>query len=156
MKKKYKFLIKRGVNQSLQSIPYHLKAPLKRILMQDKNTFPDLKKILPGSNFHIAVHIIKNLPKKVLNYVKPHAHNCDEINLILGENGKLTYKVTIEDETYLVSSPSIIYFPRGIYHTAEVVKGRGIYVCIVLSKTYKSSLINKNNKTSAIQLKKHH
>lgn len=146
MKKRYKFLIKKGINQPLQNIPYHLKAPLKRFLMQDNNTFPDLKKILPGSNFHIAVHVINKLPKKVPKYVEPHAHNCDEINLMLSESGKLRYKITVGDETYYVSSPATVYFPRGIYHTAEVVSGKGIYVCIVMSKTYKSSLIKKKQK----------
>lgn len=141
-KKKYSFLIKKGIISPLQNIPYHMKAPLKRILMQDKSTFPDLKNMLPGSNFHIAVHIIKKLPKKVLKYVEPHAHNCDEINLILSESGTLKYRVTFEDETYFVSSPATVYIPRGVKHTAEVVSGTGIYVCIVMSEDYKSSLLN--------------
>ena len=143
MRQRYKFLIKKGLVQPLHNIPYHMRAPLKRLLMQNNNTFPDLRKILPGSNFHIAVHIIKKLPKKIPKYVEPHAHNCDEINLILSESGKLKYKITMENETYYVTSPATVYFPSGIYHTAEVVSGKGVYVCIVLSKTYKSSLLKK-------------
>ncbi|MBI2629716.1 2-isopropylmalate synthase [Candidatus Pacearchaeota archaeon] len=143
MKNKYSFLIKKGLNQPLQNIPYHMKAPLKRILLQDDKTFPDIKTILPGSNFHIAVHIISNLPKKVSQYVKSHSHNCDEINLILSESGKLTYRVIIDKEKYIVSSPAIVYLPRKIPHRVEVVKGKGIYVCIVMSKTYRGSLIKK-------------
>lgn len=133
--------IKKGIVQQLQNIPYHKKAQLKRILMQDDHTFPDIKKILPGSNFHIAAHIVTKLPKRIPNYVEPHAHNCDEINLILSEKGKLKYKITMDDETYIVSSPSTVYIPRGTVHTAQVLSGHGIYLCIIMSKTYKSSLI---------------
>jgi mannose-6-phosphate isomerase-like protein (cupin superfamily) len=114
--------------------------------MQDDSTFPDLKKILPGSNYHIAVHIIKKLPKKVPDYVAYHTHNCDEINLILSENSKLTYEIWLKDEKYTVSSPSIVYIPKGVPHKMKVIKGTGIYVCIIMSKTYKSSLINKKSK----------
>lgn len=142
-KRKYAFLIKKGLNQPLQNIPYHMKAPLKRFLMQDDNTFPDLKKILPGSNFHIAVHIISRLPKKVPEYVQYHAHNSDEINLILSENKKLTYEVFMDNEKYIVSSPSIVYIPKEVPHKMRAIKGKGIYVCIIQCKNYKSSLIKK-------------
>lgn len=139
--KKYKKFIRRGLIQPLQNIPFHHKGPLQRILMQDDKTFPDLKNILPGSNYHIAVHIIKKLPKKIPSYVDFHAHNCDEINLILSESGKLVYEINFEGEKYIVSSPTIFYIPRGVKHKVQVKKGRGVYVCIVMSKTYKSSLI---------------
>jgi mannose-6-phosphate isomerase-like protein (cupin superfamily) len=142
-KKKYNFLIKKGISQPLQNIPYHMKAPLKRFLLQDDSTFPDIKKILPGSNYHIAVHMIKKLPKKVPEYVQYHSHKCDEINIILSESSKLTYEMWFEDEKYLVSSPSIVYIPKGIPHKMKAIKGKGIYVCIVMSKTYKSSLVKK-------------
>jgi mannose-6-phosphate isomerase-like protein (cupin superfamily) len=144
MKKgKYAFLIKKGIDEPLENIPYHMKAPLKRFLMQDDSTFPDIKKILPGSNYHIAVHIIGKLPKKVPDYVNYHTHNCDEINLILSESSKLTYEIWLEDEKYIVSSPSIVYIPKGVSHKMKVIKGKGIYVCFIMSKTYKSSLMNK-------------
>ena len=144
MGSKYKKFIKKGIYQPLQNIPFHNKATfLKRLLMQDKSTFPDLKRILPGSNYHIAVHIINKLPKKVPKYVEPHIHNCDEINLILSEKGKLVYKITMGNESYTVSSPSIVYVPRRVAHTAEAVRGKGIYFCIVMSKSYKDSLVKE-------------
>ena len=140
--KKYQKFLRKGIIQPLQNIPFHHKGPLQRILMQDDTTFPDLTSILPGSNYHIAVHIIKKLPKKVPPYVDFHAHNCDEINLILSESGKLVYEINFEDkEKYKVSSPAIFYIPRGVKHKVQVKKGSGVYVCIVMSKTYKSSLI---------------
>jgi len=138
--KKSEIFIKKGLNQPLQNIPFHMKAPLRRILMQDDSTFPDYKKILPGSNFHIAVHVISRLPKKVPDYVQFHAHKCDEINLILSEGNKLTYEIESEQKKYIVSSPSIVYIPRGVRHKMKVIRGKGIYVCIVMSKNYKNSL----------------
>jgi hypothetical protein len=142
-KKKYAFLIKKGITQPLENVPYHMKAPLKRILMQDDSTFPDLKKILPGSNYNIAVHIVKKLPKKVPEYVKYHSHNCDEINLILSEKGKLTYEIFLGNEKYIVSSPAIIYLPKKLKHKMRAIKGSGIYVCIIMSKNYNNSLLKR-------------
>jgi len=140
---KYKQFIKKGVAHPLESVPFHHKAPLKRILMQDEKACPDIKKTLPGSNFHIAVHIITKLPKKIPKYSEPHIHNCDEINLILSEKGKLKYKIILGDEEHIVSSPATIYIPKGIKHSAEVIGGKGIFICIVMSKNYKKSLIKK-------------
>ena len=140
--KKYKKFIKRGIIQPLEKIPFHGKAPLKRILLQDYNTFPDIKNILPGSNYHIAAHLITKLPKKIQPYAFPHAHNCDEINLLLSES-KIVYRIKMGDEEYIVSSPATVYIPRGVIHSAEVIKGKGVFIVIIMSKTYKSSLLKK-------------
>jgi mannose-6-phosphate isomerase-like protein (cupin superfamily) len=139
----YKKFIKKGVVQPLEKVPFHHKAPLKRILMQSEDTFPDIKTILPGSNFHIAAHIITKLPKKIPKYVEPHAHNCDEINLILSETGNLKYKINLGNEEYIVTSPATVYIPKRVKHSAQVISGKGIYVCILMSQSYKKSLIRK-------------
>jgi len=68
-----------------------------------------------------------------------HKHNFDEIHLILSENGKLTYEIELGDEKYKVSSPSTIFIPKRLKHKAKVVSGKGIFVCIILSSSYKSS-----------------
>lgn len=139
--KKYKQLIKKGLFSPLHKVPFHAKAPLKRYLMQDHGTFPHLKKITPGSNYHIAAHIINKLPGKIPEYCDAHAHNCDEINLILSENGKLVYDVILDDEKYVVSSPATIYIPKGVRHKVQVKSGHGIFIAIVMSKEYRASLI---------------
>ncbi|MDD5192471.1 MAG: 2-isopropylmalate synthase [Candidatus Nanoarchaeia archaeon] len=143
MTNKNKIYIRKGKTQALGLIPYHKNAPLKRILLQDDSTFPDIKRILPGSNYHIATHIISKLPKKVPEYVDFHAHNCDEINIILSENGKLTYEISTEDKNYIISSPAIIYIPKRTRHKMRAIKGKGIYLCIIMSKNYKKSLIKE-------------
>ena len=96
------------------------------------------KSLIPQSNTHIAVHFVdasKNLPK----YSKLHKHNHDEINLILSENANLTYDIQFEDESYEVKSPSTIFIPKGIKHSARAISGKGIFVCIILSNNYSSN-----------------
>lgn len=130
--KKFSKYIKKGVNKQLSSIPFHKEAPVNRFLMLNNN-------IISGSNAHIAVHFVKNLPEKIPKYSELHKHECDEINLILSENSKLKYRIQFEDEFYEVTSPATIFIPKGVRHSAEVISGEGIFVCIVLKGKYKAS-----------------
>ncbi len=128
--KKYRRFIKRGVKESLEKIPFHTKAPVKRLSMLSKS-------LIPESNTHVAVHFVdvsKNLPE----YSQLHKHNQDEINLILSEDSKLKYNIQLEDEFYNVTSPSTIFIPRGLRHSAQPISGKGIFVCIILSDNYTS------------------
>ncbi len=95
------------------------------------------KSLIPQSNTHIAVHFVdasKNLPK----YSKLHKHNHDEVNLILSEDSPLTYEIKLEEESYKVNSPSTVFIPKGIKHSAQAISGKGIFVCIILSNNYTS------------------
>lgn len=130
--KRYKKLIVRGVTESLQNVPFHGKAPIKRLSMLSK-------KLVSKSDTHVAVHFIDSLPKKIPAYSKIHKHNVDEINLILSEDDKLTYEIQLEDEVYKVTSPSTIFIPKGVRHRAQVISGKGLFVCIILASNYKSS-----------------
>ncbi|MEW6043464.1 MAG: AraC family ligand binding domain-containing protein [Thermoproteota archaeon] len=127
---RYKKFIRKGVVEPLSQIPFHGRAPIKRLSMLSK-------KLVPKSNTHVAVHFVDS-KKKFSQYSFPHKHDCDEINLILSEKGKLTYKIQLGDETYRVSSPSTIFIPKGVRHSANVVSGTGIFVCIILSDRYKT------------------
>ena len=129
--KKYRKFIKKGVIESLDKVPFHSKAPIKRLSMLSKS-------LIPQSNTHIAVHFVdasKNLPK----YSKLHKHNHDEVNLILSEDSPLTYEIKLEEESYKVNSPSTIFIPKGIKHSAQAISGKGIFVCIILSNNYTSN-----------------
>ena len=129
--KKYRKFIKKGVIESLDKVPFHSKAPIKRISMLSKS-------LIPQSNTHIAVHFVdasKNLPK----YSKLHKHNHDEVNLILSEDSPLTYEIRLEEESYKVNSPSTVFIPKGIKHSAQAISGKGIFVCIILSNNYTSN-----------------
>ncbi|KAF6243966.1 2-isopropylmalate synthase [Nitrosopumilus sp. b1] len=128
--KKYQNLIKKGINESLEKIPFHKKAPIKRLSMLSKS-------IIPESNTHIAVHFV-DASKKLPEYSQLHKHNHDEINLILSESSKLKYQIQIEDESYTVTSPSTIFIPKGLRHSAQAISGKGIFVCVILSDKYSS------------------
>lgn len=122
--KRYQKLIKKGVNEPLSKVPFHGKAPIKRLSMLSK-------KLIPKSSTHIAVHFV-NSKKKIPEYSVLHKHSHDEINLILSEGGKITYEIQLEDEVYKVTSPSTVFIPKGVRHKARVISGKGIFVCIIL------------------------
>ena len=130
--KRYRKYITKGIREPLYKVPFHGKASIKRLSMLGKNK-------IPQANTHLAVHFVNAKNKKIGNYSELHKHSADEINLILSEGEKLVYEVQLEDEIYHVSSPSTIFIPRGVKHRARVLSGKGIFVCIILSKTYKSS-----------------
>lgn len=127
---KYQNLIKKGVSEPLQSVPFHKNAPIKRLSMLSKE-------MIPESDTHVAVHFV-DASKKLPEYSCMHQHNKDEINLILSEDSKLKYKIQLDDETYTVSSPSTIFIPKGLAHSAQAISGKGIFVCIILSDSYSS------------------
>ena len=128
---RYRKFVKKGINQPLYCVPFHNNAPIKRISMLSKTLIPEAK-------MHIAVHFVDTKGKSISEYSKPHKHNFDEINLILSENGKITYEVQLEDEIYRVSSPSTVFIPKGTLHKAKVLSGKGLFVCIIKSSKYKS------------------
>jgi mannose-6-phosphate isomerase-like protein (cupin superfamily) len=127
---KYSRFIKQGIIESLENVPFHKKAPIMRLSMLNKS-------IIPESDTHVAVHFV-DASKKLPEYSQIHEHNYDEINLILSEDSKLTYEVQLNDETYKVTSPSTIFIPKGLQHSAHAVSGKGIFVCIILSSNYSS------------------
>ncbi len=122
--KRYQKFIKKGVNEPLSKIPFHSKAPIKRLSMLSK-------KLIPKSSTHIAVHFV-NSKKKIPEYSVLHKHSYDEINLILSDGRKITYEIQLEDEVYKVTSPSTVFIPKGVRHKARVISGKGIFVCIIL------------------------
>ena len=128
--RKYRKYIKKGRLEAMDKVPFHKKAPIKRLSMLNSS-------LIHESNTHVAVHFVdatKNLPQ----YSEPHKHNQDEINLILSENSKLTYMVHLGDEIYKVTSPSTIFIPKGLQHSAQAISGSGTFVCIILSSNYTS------------------
>lgn len=126
---KYKKYINKGKKQPISKIPFHGEFNIGRLLMLEKG-------ILEESNVHIAVHLINKLPKKIPRYSELHKHDSNEVNLILSQDSTLTYKITLGDETYAVKSPSSVFIPKGVPHSAEVVSGKGIFICIVFDGNY--------------------
>ena len=128
---KYQKFIKKGTIESLDKVPFHSQAPIKQLSMLNKT-------LIPQSDTHIAVHFVDvsiDLPK----YSTLHNHDHDEINLILSEDSSLTYEIQFEDESYQVTSPSTIFIPKEIRHSAQAISGKGLFVCIILSDNPDSS-----------------
>lgn len=126
---RYKKFITRGVIEPLSKVPFHNKTPIKRISMLSQKTIPE-------SNIHAAVHFV-DTSKKISKYSKLHCHNVDEINMILSDE-KLVYEIQLEDEVYKVRSPATIFIPKGTRHRADVISGKGMFVCFIMSGKYKT------------------
>ncbi len=129
--KKYSKYITKGVISPLNGVQFHGKAPLKRLLMLEKNKIKE-------KGIRIVVHSINKLPKKIPSYCELHKHDYDEINLILSEDNSLLYKIQLEDEVYKVKSPATVYIPAGIKHSSEVIAGKGQLVAIIFMGKYKA------------------
>lgn len=129
--RKYKKYITKGINEPLSKIPFHQKTPIKRISMLSQ-------KIIPESKIHTAVHFVNVFDKKISKYSCLHKHDVDEVNLILSQDDKLVYEIQLDDEIYKVRSPATIFIPKGVNHRADVISGKGIFVCLILSNKYKT------------------
>lgn len=129
---KYKKYITKGINESLSRVPFHKKASIKRISMLSKKTISE-------SNIHAAVHFVNTIDKKISKYSTLHKHDADEVNMILSDNDKLVYEIQLDDEIYKVNSPATVFIPKGVKHRADVISGKGIFVCLIMSNKYKTS-----------------
>ena len=59
--KRYKKYITKGVNEPISKIPFHSKAPIKRLSMLGINK-------IPQANTHLAVHFVDAKNKKIDDY----------------------------------------------------------------------------------------
>lgn len=118
--------------EPLSKVPFHKKAPIKRISMLSDITMPE-------SKIHAAVHFVDAVNKKISKYSILHKHDVDEVNIILSQNDKLVYEIQLDDEIYKVSSPVTIFIPKGVKHRSDVISGSGFFVCLILSNKYKTS-----------------
>ena len=129
---KYKKYITKGINEPLSKVPFHKKAPIKRISMLSK-------KMISESKIHAAVHFVDAIDKKISKYSILHKHDADEVNIILSDSDRLVYEIQLDDEIYKVSSPATIFIPKGVKHRADVISGKGFFVCLIMSNKYKTS-----------------
>lgn len=128
----YAHLITRGEEGALSSIKAHHDAPLMRYVLLEK------EKVQGDGGIRIVTHIINDLPNDVPPYCDLHWHDFDEINLVLSEDASLRYRIKLEDEVYEVGSPTTVYIPKGVRHSAEVISGKGVFIFIGFTNEYKS------------------
>lgn len=129
---KYAHLITKGEEQSLDTVQFHHQGPLTRYVLLQKDS------VEGDGGFRVVTHIINNVPDEVQSYCDLHWHEFDEVNHILSADGSLRYKITLDDEVYEVDAPATVYIPKGLKHAAEVISGKGVYVCITFTKDYKA------------------
>lgn len=134
-KLRYQNLITPGLVEPLSAIAFHGDAPLERRLFAGGS-------VHPSANCHLAVHEIRQIePRLDRAYCLPHAHNCNELNVLLSLS-KLVFRIVLGDETYVVEAPSSIFIPAGLVHCANVVEGTGFFITLLDCGDYSQSLTN--------------
>jgi len=107
-------------------MPHHNKLPITRRVLVSNDFFKN-------ANVHVAVHYVKGIENNDERYTQLHTHDVDEINLILGDGDcdSLVYRVRTDSEEFILKSPQAVYIPKGTPHAAEVIKGKGMFLCLV-------------------------
>jgi len=133
--KSFSKYISHGIEQPIHELRSYKQARfIRRLLMVSGDIVPDAK-------CHIAVHFVNNVPKAHVPYAGIHAHKCDEVYLILGERGALTYSITMGKEEHIVKSPAAVFVPKRLPHRAEAIAGSGTLVAVLLTPSREKSLI---------------
>ena len=119
----YENLIFNNVEETLDKIPLHF-------------TQNNIQRLAP-QNFplHTAIHYVSELKLLSENYVQPHKHNVSEINILIPESNDFEYTIQLGDEHYSVRGHRTIWIPAGLIHAANVKKGSGYYICVILEST---------------------
>lgn len=103
---------------ALSSIPFHQNTAF--ITRYFARRFP----------LHLAVHEVSPVLVPPAEYTQPHKHlDCDEINIILSDDD-LLYKIRIGEETFVAGKNSCVWIPRGVMHSANVMKGSGYFITL--------------------------
>jgi 3-deoxy-7-phosphoheptulonate synthase len=119
------YVIKKAIHQELGKIPFHRNMPyLERLVFAEKSRISE-------QNRHIVAHNIDVPQGKIVpKYAQPHCHDVPEINIIMSQDpGGLEYKMVLGKDTKIVKSPAIVVIPAGMAHSAEAIRGKGIYFC---------------------------
>lgn len=109
------------------------KQPLDRVPFHKKPGFKLTRFVLPKiAGAKTSVHIIK-FAKKGEDYCRPHKHSFGEINrLVAAPKGGLVYKIMLGKKTFSVKAPARIGIPAGTMHSANAIKGSGLFICVRL------------------------
>ena len=89
--------------------------------------------IAKGSPVHLALHKVCKIKETPEAYTTLHKHEEPEINVIIGEKDQMEYLIQIGEQKFIVSSPSSIWIPAGVEHSANLIKGSGYFLCLIFS-----------------------
>lgn len=86
-----------------------------------------------GSPCHAIVHTIEaDATPEERHYCDAHAHEFAELNLVLGPPGALIYDIVVGDQTITAVSPTTVWIPAGVEHSANLRSGSGTFVVVYL------------------------
>jgi len=106
---------------ALSNVPFH--SDTKSITRYFAEAFP----------LHMAVHQVSPVFTPLPEYTEPHIHeDSDEINIIISQKS-LVYKILLGDNEYIVHNNTAIWIPRGLLHSANVLKGSGYFIALRLN-----------------------
>jgi hypothetical protein len=84
---------------------------------------------IPNGKYHVAIHdFIADV--ETTEYSKLHSHDQeDEINIIFSRKN-FQIKLVVNDEESIVTNNCVLIIPAGSKHSANVISGVGIFICI--------------------------
>ena len=104
--------------EALANVPFH------------KNTDALTRYVAAGFPVHLAVHEVSSLLIPPAEYTQPQVHpEHDEINIILSDR-RLSYRVQVGKEIFIVENNCSIWIPRGTMHSANVLTGSGFFITL--------------------------
>jgi hypothetical protein len=76
-----------------------------------------------GADLELGVAAV-DVSKLVGVYLtEAHAHECAEVYMALSpRRGDMVFEITLDDETYVVESPLVVYVPAGVRHRFKTLK----------------------------------
>jgi mannose-6-phosphate isomerase-like protein (cupin superfamily) len=107
-------------------------GPVERFIFVDEELYPD-------TGIYQAVHLVKNLPEDVQDYMISHHNESDESYLFAGfedDLSGLTVEVEIDGERIMVESPASFFIPQGVRHRYKAVSGKGMVLITLLQHSY--------------------
>lgn len=102
---------------------------------------PELERLESvGAPCHVIVHeIADDALDEARDYCDGHAHPFGELNVLLGEPGALVYDIVLGDETITATSPTTVWIPAGVEHSANLRRGSGTFVVVYVGAPQDSS-----------------
>jgi len=84
---------------------------------------------------HCAIHKI-DVDQNQQEYSSLHGHDDeDELNIIISDKDhELLYQFVVDGEVFELAAPASVWIPAKISHNANVIKGRGTFVCLRFPK----------------------
>jgi len=92
--------------------------------------FPVLmcKDLVPETNLWACYLYVKEITQELVDLMDqvgkatPHRHDFDEIYLMIGDPGAITFEVMLGEEFYEVETPAAVFLPKGLPHAIRPVK----------------------------------